>query len=813
MRFSFKTRDDPASRTTGQPEINPVEDADEGNISTAAEEKHGGVDVATAAHELDQIKHTHQFDQNLPRERIEAVEKAIDKGDADAILEAERYFTEDSPYEEVRAAVKPIDNGEVANTLRAWVLGMFFVTIGSGVNMFLSMRSPAINFPSVVVLLLSYPLGCLAAETLPTRQFNTFGLKWTLNPGPFTIKEHVVITLMSNVCIDYAYSTDALLALQGKPFYDVNLGWGFAFIFTLSSQLIGISLAGMFRRFLVWPSAMLWPNQFAKASLLNVLHDKKKSTGAEANGWTISRYRYFLYVLCGMFCYYWIPAVLFQGMSVFAWITWIRPENVVVNQLFGGFTGLSLIPITFDWTYISSYLEDPLLAPTFAHVNTLIGLFVFVIFTTIGITYTGALYSEYLPLVTSQTYDNTQSAYQVSRILGDSFTFDVAKYKNYSPLFLSPTLALNYGLSFASLTAALVHAGVFHGKEIWYRFRAAQNQEPDIHMRLMKKYVECPDWWYATLLVISVSFGLGTILGYDSQLPWWAFFVSIIIALVFVVPTGSIKATANILLSLNVISPFLAGFMIPGRPIGVMIFKVFSTITLGQAQTYSGDLKLAHYMKIPPRITFFCQVIATIWAVFVQIAVMNWTLGNIPDCCAVDQPSHFTCPNGRAFFSSSIVWGVIGPQRMFGPGSQYVNFNWFWLIGAAFPIILWFLLRKMNIQFARHFNAPVMLGAMSWLPPATPLSFSSWAIVGLIFNYGIRKRFSGWWKNYNYITAAGLDAGLIISTIVIFFAITFPGVEVPQWYGNVGVFKTLDSSGTAILKTVAEGDTFGPSSW
>lgn len=28
----------------------------------------------------------------------------------------------------------------------------------------------------------------------------------------------------------------------------------------------------------------------------------------------------------------------------------IKPNNVVLNQLFGGFTGLSLIPITFDWT-------------------------------------------------------------------------------------------------------------------------------------------------------------------------------------------------------------------------------------------------------------------------------------------------------------------------------------------------------------------------------------------------------------------------------------------------------------------------------
>lgn len=188
--------------------------------------------------------------------------------------------------------------------------------------MFLSMRSPAINFPALVVQLLVYPIGCFWAKVVPTRVFNTFGVKWTFNTGPFQVKEHVTITLMSNVSIGYAYSTDALLALQGKPFYNVNLGWGFQLLFTLSSQLIGIGLAGLSRRFLVWPAAMIcktWiypqptpsgltfttgPNQFSSTSLFFALHDKSKSDGSESNGWTISRYRYFFYVLMAMFCYY-----------------------------------------------------------------------------------------------------------------------------------------------------------------------------------------------------------------------------------------------------------------------------------------------------------------------------------------------------------------------------------------------------------------------------------------------------------------------------------------------------------------------------
>ncbi|KAI1827059.1 OPT family small oligopeptide transporter [Xylaria intraflava] len=805
MRLPFRSAK--AEREAGSSSIGDSLPSDSGEI-----EKDRAVNTTQPATDLEKTMDAHRWDSKSPSGSLDAM--GVENRDAKEMIEDDDgLLDEDSPYPEVRAAVRNTDGGEVANTVRAWIIGMIFVTLASGANMFLSMRSPAINFPAIVVLLLSYPVGSLWAATMPTRVFKTFGITWTLNPGPFTIKEHVVITLMANVSTAYAYSTDALLALQGKPFYDINLGWGFSLIFTLSSQLIGISLAGMFRRFLIWPSAMMWPNQFSKTSLFHALHDKTKSEQVESNGWRISQYRYFFYVLVGMFLYYWIPGVVWQGLSVFSFITWIRPNNVVLNQLFGGFTGLSLIPITFDWTYVTAYLDDPLLAPTHSHVNTLIGLFLFVIIPTLGITYSGALYSKYLPMVTSQTYDNTQSAYVATRILGDQFTFDLEKYKNYSPLFLSPTLALNYGLSYAALTAALVHTGLFHGKEIWYRFKAAQNQKPDLHMRLMKKYTEAPDWWYWALLAISVALGLVTALAYDSQLPWWAFFVSIILALAFVVPTGMILAVSNILLSLNVVSPFIAGFMIPGRPIGVMVFKVFSVITLGQAQVYSGDLKLAHYMKIPPRITFLCQVVPTIWAAIVQISVMNWALGNIPNVCSLTQAAHFSCPNGRAFFSSSIVWGVIGPQRMFGPGSLYVNFNWFWLIGAALPVFLWVMVRKLHVNFLRHFNAPILFGAMAWLPPATPLSFSTWAIVGLIFNYVIQRRFGAWWHKYNYITAAGLDAGLVLATIIIFFAITLPNVTIPQWWGNVNVYETLDSTYGAVLETVPKGETFGPKSW
>ncbi|KAF2469961.1 uncharacterized protein BDR25DRAFT_369852 [Lindgomyces ingoldianus] len=259
---------------------------------------------------------------------------------------------------------------------------------------------------------------------------------------------------------------------------------------------------------------------------------------------------------------------------------------------------------------------------------------------------------------------------------------------------------------------------------------------------------------------------------------------------------------------------------------------------------FARDLKLAHYMKIPPKVTFACQIVAAILACFVQIAVMNRTLGvarvsrdtipmyctihslglapfsytharlgNIPEVCDRLQKGHFTFPNGRAFFSNSITWGVIGPQSMFGLGSTYSSIHFYWFIRAILPVTFYTLNRYAPRSPARYLHAPVTLGAMAWLLPATPLSFSSRATIGFIFNVWIMRRWHGWWHNYNYLTTAGLDSGLTMSTIVVFFAISLPNVTLPEWWRNVVPFEIMDYLNTAIQKTAAKGQTFGPRAW
>lgn len=56
--------------------------------------------------------------------------------------------------------------------------------------------------------------------------------------------------------------------------------------------MIGYGLAGITRKLLVFPAAMIWPTTLVNASLFHALHDHSKTDPAKANGWTIGRYRY-----------------------------------------------------------------------------------------------------------------------------------------------------------------------------------------------------------------------------------------------------------------------------------------------------------------------------------------------------------------------------------------------------------------------------------------------------------------------------------------------------------------------------------------
>ncbi|KAK3176727.1 hypothetical protein OEA41_008052 [Lepraria neglecta] len=820
-RFGFGQKP-PANAANLSPEsastedVKDIKEKDTSAVTTGADGRH--FSEVEANTQLRQIKKKHRWDPNLPEELEEGIEEATDEHNLAGELRLVDELVENSPYPEVRAAVRNYDEDMPINTVRAWVLGILLTTIASGLNALFALRQPAITITSLTVQLVAYPLGVAWHRAMPSRQFRLFGRSFSLNPCPFNMKEHTIIVVMANVNVagGVAYATDTLTAQRG--FYHQNFGWGFNILLCISTQMIGYGLAGIFRKVLVWPAAMIWPTSLINTALFYGLHDQSRTDPAKTNGWSISRYRYFFIVFAGSFCWYWFPGFIAPFLSVFCFACWIRPNNVVINQLFGGWTGISLLPITFDWTQITAYAYSPLIPPWHAIANTLIGMVIFFWFTSIGVHYTNTWYSNFLPISDSQSYDNTGNLYNVTNILNSDFTLDLAAYEAYSPLFLSTTFALTYGLSFATISAVIVQTAIFHGPDLWKRIRSMRTDEEDVHYRMMRKYKDVPQWWYLSLFMAMLAISLGVCLGYPTLMHWWGFFVALIISTVWFVPIGMIQGMTSVQIGLNVFTEFITGYIQPGRPIAMMLFKTYGYITMAQGLYFTQDLKLGQYMKIPPRSMFMAQTIATVWACIVQVGVLEWALGGaIADICTEHQANKFNCPNGRVFFNASVIWGLIGPQRIFSPGSLYANLQYFWLAGILTPILFYVLARMFPRLPFKYLSAPLIFGGSGQIPPATPLNYLSWGIVGYVFNKHIRNKYRGWWMRFNYITSAGLDVGLAICTIVIILAVNLTNTHMPSWWGVSAANNNADNLDTAVRypnpNPSAPGRFFGPTQW
>ena len=276
-------------------------------------------------------------------------------------------------------------------------------------------------------------------------------------------------------------------------------------------------------------------------------------------------------------------------------------------------------------------------------------------------------YSQYMPISVGIAYDNTGAPYNLSSIITNN-VFDQTKYEQYSPMFLPITYAVTYGTIFATYPAVVVHTYLWYRDDITRQLRRSLRDETDIHSRLMTKYSEVPHWWFASIGVISFMIGIVAIEVCDVGLPIWAYTFAGIFAMLFVIPFGIVQAITNQQFYLSILAEYIFGYMLPGRPLATMVFRTMAGNTVIQAVTYSSDQKLGHYMKIPPRLMFTGQFFATVVASFTSIVGQAWALDNIPDICSRHQKYFFTCPNLDVFETSSIIWGGIGPRRLFSAG-------------------------------------------------------------------------------------------------------------------------------------------------
>ncbi|KAH9316609.1 hypothetical protein KI387_025236, partial [Taxus chinensis] len=587
-----------------------------------------------------------------------------------------------SPIEEVALTVPITDDPNLpVMTFRMWSLGLLSCIILAIANQFFSYRSNPLTISGFSAQIAVLPLGHLMAATLPTKilRFPCTNWHFSLNPGPFNIKEHVLITIFANAGAGGVYAISILTII--KAFYKRHIGFVAAWLLSVTTQVLGFGWAGIFRKILVETSYMWWPMNLVQVSLFRALHeDEKRPKGG------LTRMQFFIVVLTASFSYYIIPNFLFPSVTAFSILCWIWKESVTAQQIGSGLKGLGIGSFALDWAVVSSYLRSPLATPWFAIANVMAG-FMIIMYIIIPLAYWSNAYNaKAFPIFSSDLFTDSGQKYNTSRVLTDYFGFNADAYQDYSRLHMSILFAFTYGLSFATLSATISHVVVFHGKYIWNTTKAALgNENIDVHSRLMREnYKAVPQYWFMILLVLTIGVAIATCQMFEKQLqlPWWGVLLACLLAVTLTLPIGIITATTNMTPGMKIINEYIIGYLYPGKPVANVIFKTYGNTTMLQAITFLSDFKLGHYMKIPPRSMFVVQVVGTLVAASVYFGTAWWLLESVENMCnpeLLPEGSPWTCPYDRVFYNASVIWGVVGPKRIFGSMGLYKNQNWFFL--------------------------------------------------------------------------------------------------------------------------------------
>ncbi|KAJ8331135.1 OPT super [Batrachochytrium dendrobatidis] len=671
-------------------------------------------------------------------------------------------------------------------SIRMIFLGTIWAVFLGLVNGVFSFRTNSFAISSNIAAILSYPIGIFLSKTLP------LGI---LNPGPFTIKEHVLVYMIAGAAGGQPYGVENVIGQKFDKFMgDTRITFWNSILFVITTQMIGYGLSGMTRRFLVRPAAMYWPTVLSTVALFVSFHETEESEESKKVG-GLSRFSFFWLAFCVMFMWQWFPtffATALQSISVLCMIT-----NNKTARFLGSAspkTGVGILSFSLDWSNIGSAAIS---IPWWVIANMAVSE-VFVIWIVVPILYyrqnfgSPTLIGPYsyedgtpFPVLNTPALYDRYGKHMSPTLMYDKndFNLNETAYDLVKPIYISEYFAVTYSMSFFALTCGISHVALWYHKDIIRQTKEMFNQvdeaHADIHNQLMKAYPDIPEWmymvWLAFWLVVMLLVGIFT----PFHLPWWGTLFGLVLAFIFLIPYGIIQGSSGQQLGLNIITELLMGLFIPGQTVAVMTFKSYSYNIMIQALSLTYDLKVGHYLHINPVHMVISQLWGTIIGAFsntaaVWIAIDYFPLGN----------EDWSYPGHTTFFNAGAIWGAIGPGKFFGASSPYFSLNLGYLFGAILPILPWLANKGYPHPYWRFVHFPIMAGVGS--PGGIQSSLLSRIIISYIFMYYLFTYSRPWWTKYNYVLAAALDSGSGVG--VLLATLVAMGVVIPNSSANPPVY-------------------------
>jgi len=163
-----------------------------------------------------------------------------------------------SPVEEVRLTVANTDDPTLPIwTFRMWFLGLISCALLSFLNQFFAYRTEPLIITQITVQVATLPIGRFMASVLPETKFRLPGLgsrSFSLNPGPFNMKEHVLISIFANAGSAFgsgsAYAVGIVTII--KAFYHRKISFIAGWLLIATTQVRSSSLFMIFYLFIIY---------------------------------------------------------------------------------------------------------------------------------------------------------------------------------------------------------------------------------------------------------------------------------------------------------------------------------------------------------------------------------------------------------------------------------------------------------------------------------------------------------------------------------------------------------------------------------
>ncbi|RXH85400.1 hypothetical protein DVH24_002498 [Malus domestica] len=289
---------------------------------------------------------------------------------------------------------------------------------------------------------------------LPTKTFHVpgFGSRtFSLNPGPFNVKEHVLITIFANAGSAFgagsAYAVGIVNIIKAFYHWKISLLAGWLLIITTQCDNNGVHCR-------YWDTAGLgWA--FKEVCCGACLYVVAQYT---CTGHCMRKMR-------ATFTWYAFPGYLFTTLTNISWVCWLFSKSVTAQQIGSGMRGLGVGSLTLDWSAVASFLFSPLICPFLVIVNVF-ARYALILYLVIPIAYWGldSYSAQKFPIFSSHLFTAEGQDYNITAIVDDKFQLDIPKYEEQGRIHLSMFFALTYGFGFVTIASTLTHVALFYGR-------------------------------------------------------------------------------------------------------------------------------------------------------------------------------------------------------------------------------------------------------------------------------------------------------------------------------------------------------------